>query len=147
MMSHPHIRYPIIPANPCLQWMVPVWPSWHSSKIFQTTCFSMKLGETAPTYSNWILPGQRLSRTLAWCVSSTLTRSRSSSSVGTGREQLASRREAWELFHIHTLTSRFLTNRSHSLGELRMQMGKHSKWIFYLNYTQYYKIPFNQHQN
>ena len=37
-------------------------------------------------------------------------------------------------FHIHTLTSRFLTNRSRSPGELRMQMGKPFKWIFDFNY-------------
>ena len=127
--SSKKLKYPISdnPYKSCLQWMVPVWPSWLWSGIFQTTCFSTKLGKTARTCRSWILLVQRLSPTLAWCVSCTLTRSRSSWSAGTERGLLGSRREVWEHFLTHTLTSRYQTSRNPSPGELRMLTGNKSR--------------------
>ena len=107
-----------------LQSVDKTWLSWPWRGTFRTTCSSTRSAATAPTCWSWTSRGPRSSPTSGWFVSSTPTPSRSSSSAGTGRRPSASRSEAWEHFPTRISTSRFLTSRSRSRGELRVPAGK-----------------------
>ena len=107
-----------------LQSVDKTWLSWPWRGTFRTTCSSTRSAATAPTCWSWTSRGPRSSPTSGWFVSSTPTPSRSSSSAGTGRRPWASRSEAWEHFPTRISTSRFLTSRSRSRGELRVPAGK-----------------------